>query len=296
MSSLLYPSSQSWTWGTAVLNERELVVSQNKRIYRLTPGQLDVYQDCGYKFAADLRVKRQGSRHKASTSYNLALGKAVHEAINLTNRVLLRGETPPSTDEILERYWNPSHFAGPEQALEGCYAAESMIANYQMYLSECGFRLLASEQFIKTPVMTVAGRVPLVLSGKIDALLQDQDGALMSMDWKTGNCLSPSEVFARRLSTIAYRCLVGLIHPEASTIRIGQVLLSAKVPVVVDVPEDVYEACKQQIRDLVIAMDGDSDMTGPLFQPRAGEQCAWCPHQDTCPLFSDGAGLVEAAF
>jgi PD-(D/E)XK nuclease superfamily len=278
------------------VDEEESVVSNKNRVFRLTPGLLDIAQDCGYRFAVDVHAKQHGRRHIEQASYNLALGKAVHELMNHANHALMGGADSFSTNGIMERFWNPSYFAESEQAAEAAHTARTMLSNYQIFLGETGLTLLASEQFIKTRVMTVAGRIPLVLSGKIDAVLQGEDDTIFCMDWKTGNSLPAPDTLMTRLSSTAYRCVASVVYSDVPAIEVGQMLLGTGVSIIVDLPAATYESGKQQIRDLVIALDTDPGMTGPFFGPRSGEYCAWCPHQEICPLFSSEEDAMEAPF
>ncbi|HEX6508445.1 MAG TPA: hypothetical protein VF221_12505 [Chloroflexota bacterium] len=84
-----------------------------------------------------------------------------------------------------------------------------------------------------------------------------------------------------RPSSMAYRCLAGIVYPDEPAIYIGQMLLGTGVAVIVELHGDVYEASKQQIRNLVIAVDSDLSMTGPSFQPRDGVAAPGVPTRTT---------------
>lgn len=73
--------------GIAVLPIGATYVSQpDLRVYRVTPRELDTYQACRYKFAADRRAKQQRARQTQPVSFALTFGNAVHDTLNLTNR------------------------------------------------------------------------------------------------------------------------------------------------------------------------------------------------------------------
>lgn len=172
--------------------------------------------------------------------------------------------------------------------MEAAYLARDMVARYLAYVTDNELTILASEQFVLTPAMHVGGGIGLVISGKLDALFQRPDGVLVCQDHKTGSQVPTPEVLEHALSSAAYRGLTRRLHPRAETILICQRLLSTGAEVTVDLRDDVVQAAKDRMAGLVRAMDADPTMRGTAFEPSENEQCAWCPHQSTCPLLASG--------
>lgn len=259
------------------------------RTPRLTPAQLDIWQACGFQYAAQKRDATQWTLGD-SPSFGLALGKAAHEVVAHVNRLLVGNTSFPEVDTTLERFFNPSHFADEEQALEGRHAAGAMLDQYREYLTKNELTVLSFERFVKTPEMTVAGIASFVLSGKIDAILRAPDGTITAMDFKTGSLLPPREVLSSRLSTAAYRCLAKQLHPKGTPVLIGQLLLTTGIDVTVDLSDDDVQRSKALIGKLALALHEDPLMMGPMFQPTMHEGCAYCRYQAMCPLFGDNTG------
>ncbi len=259
------------------------------RTYRITPRELDTYQACAFKFAADRRGKQQKVWQPQPSSFPLALGNAVHDALNQANRQAMKRGSLPSADEVFDRFWNRSRFGSTEQEVEAAYLARPMVEQYLTYVTDNDLEILASEQFILTPEMHIGEGIYLIISGKLDVLFRRPGGALMYQDHKTGSQLPTPDILEYALSSAAYRGLVRRLQPRAETILISQRLLSTGAEVTVDLSDDVVQAAKQQMADLVRAMDADPAMISAAFQPSENEQCAWCPHQSVCPLLAAGS-------
>lgn len=264
---------------------------------RITPSKADNWQQCSYRFAWQERNNRRQRRQRGDYSVALALGNATHAMFAEVNHAIMGGGTLPEIGETLDQHWNPSHFQTPEDAEDGKRKGATMLVNYFAHLRDHHLSVNAYERFVTSPAMRINEHVSVILSGKIDAGLDHDDGTVFIEDFKTGPLLPTQHLLSSLLSTTIYHLLGRQLYPDASRIVIGQMQPATGMHVSVELSEEEINRSKAQIKVMAIAIGTDPTMNGDGFMPVAGEYCSWCPARDDgCPLFDTGCAAGEVAF
>ena len=122
----------------------------------------------------------------------------------------------------------------------------------------------------------------IVLRGRVDAIFNDETGAPIVIDWKTGSWLDDAEP---QLSF--YAMVWALEHgvlparAEAVSVRTGE--RTGITPTV-----EGAEATASEVADMVNALRS-AFTTGDDLERRAGPHCRWCPLLEDC---TEGAAAV----
>ena len=145
------------------------------------------------------------------------------------------------------------------------------------------FRRFPTEGFRSAEVslnVDVGGGV--VLRGRVDAIFDDENGAPVIVDWKTGSWLDdagPQLAFYSMAWTLEHGVLPA--RAEAVSVQTGE--RAGIVPTV-----DDAERTAQGVADMVDALRA-AFATGDDLERRAGPHCRWCPLLDDC---TEGAAAV----
>lgn len=263
---------------------------------RITPSKADNWNQCGFRFSWQERNARKQRSQDRDYSLALATGNAVHAMFAEVNQGIMGGAVLPDVRKSLDKHWNPSHFHTLEDADDGKRKAGTMLTHYFAYLRDQHFTVNGFERFVKSPPMRVNEHVSVILSGKLDVGLEDSDGTVFIMDYKTGGLLPTQHVLTSLLSTTIYHLLGRQLYPHASRIVIGQMQPATGMHVSVTLTRDQIEQSKEHIKTMAIAIGTNPPMEGDLFAPTAGEYCSWCPARDNgCYLYDSEhtAGEVE---
>lgn len=261
-----------------------------RQIIRLTPSMANNWQDCPRRFAED----RRNINGPSGYSSKLAKGKAVHELLAHVNRHLVGGGAFPDCGDMIERFWNPSHFRTAREAFDASFESRIILSNYLDRLRERHLTVLGYECFVTSKPLRVNDRTSIILSGRIDVITEEQGGMIAAEDIKTGDVLPPRGVLSLDLSTTIYHLLARQIYPSAPSIAVTQVLPATGAQVTATLREDEIEVAKDQIKIMVGSMATDPVMTSANFPPVAGEYCSWCRHRSSCPLYATSANGEEA--
>lgn len=263
---------------------------------RITPSMADNWNQCGSRFSWQERNDRT-RRQARDYSVALATGNAVHAMFAEVNQELMGGGTFPDVRETLDKYWNPSHFHTLEDADDGRRKAATMLMHYVTYLRDQHLTVNGFERFVKSPPMRVNEHFLVILSGKLDVGLEDRDGGVCIMDYKTGYLLPTQHGLTSLLSTAIYHLLGRQLYPDASRIVIGQMQPATGMHVSVTLTQDQINQSKEHIKAMAIAIATNPTMDGDLFVPVAGEYCSWCPARDNgCLLYDSGHAVGEVVF
>lgn len=270
--------------------------NQEPTIVRITPSKADNWQQCGYRFSWQ---ERNGRRRRQQGDYSvaLAMGNASHAMFAGVNHAIVGGATLPEIGETLDQHWNPSHFQTPEDAEDGKRKGATMLINYFAHLRDHHLSVNAFERFVASPPMRINEHVSVILSGKVDAGLDNDDGTIFIEDYKTGPLLPTQHLLSSLLSTTIYYLLGRQLYPDASRIVIGQMQPATGMHVSVELTEEQINRSKAQIKVMAIAIGTDPTMKEDEFTPVAGDYCSWCPARDDgCPLYDTGYAAGEVAF
>jgi RecB family exonuclease len=266
-------------------------------IVRITPSKADNWQQCAFRFSWQESHGRRHRHQHGDYSAALAMGNATHAMLAEVNHAIMGGATLPEIGETLDQHWNPSHFQTSEDAEDGKRKGATILVNYFAHLRDHHLSVNAFERFVASPAMRINEHVSVILSGKIDAGLDNDDGTVFIEDYKTGPLLPTQHLLSSLLSTTIYHLLGRQLYPDASRIVIGQMQPATSMHVSVELSEDQIKRSKEQIKVMAIAIGTDPTMSGDAFAPVAGEYCSWCPARDNgCPLYDTGRAAGEVAF
>lgn len=247
-------------------------------IVKLTPTWADALAVCPLRFFHTM-IRRDVSQ---LASPALARGTIIHQAMAIYNRMLLRGDSPPDIDTFVLGLWPPRL---RDQATENTATlAGKCLYGYAQFLQSRRLVVRGVEQFVTIPPRRLANdpTLAVALSGKIDVLLQDPDGALIACDVKTGNTLSLDMVGLP--STAIYIMLAQWSHPDAAVVRVARLLPHMGVYQDAELSDVQLEAARAALRPLLSALaHGRHD-------PVPGEECPYCPvlAASACPAHERG--------
>jgi putative RecB family exonuclease len=254
----------------------------------LSPSKVSSFKDCAlaFRLSAIDRVPEPPSPHAAK-------GTLVHRALEL-----LMWEEEPEGRTVAAALGKlaravPEVLDGSEYAELGLQGeerdafvadAEQLVRNYFVLEAPDEVRVIGTELRLSVTVGT------LKLSGIIDRLELDPDGALVVTDYKTGR--APSAAFEQtRLGGVhfyAFLCEQVLGQRPA---RVQ--LLHLREPVAIStVPSDQsIRGLRQQTLAIWAAVERACDQED--FRPKPGRLCSFCAYHEYCPAF--GGDLARLA-
>ena len=259
---------------------------------RITPSKADNWQQCACRYSFQELINRQ--QRGSEYSFRLAFGNASHAMFAGLNGAILGGSVLPGAEEVLSQHWNDSHFQCDEDVSDARERALPMLQRYFDHLTVNHLTVQACERFVETPRMRINDRLRVTLSGKIDVVLEAQDGTIFIEDYKTG-LLPTRDAFERLLSTTIYQLLGRLLYPEAPRIVVGQLQPVIGMHVSTTLTQELVAAARHEIKAMATAIASYPPATDDNFPAVPGEYCSWCPARQThCPVYKDIAGEEEA--
>ncbi len=247
------------------------------RLFACTPSRLLSWVDCPRRYRMTyLDVPRPVAG--PPWAHN-SVGASIHAALARWWGLPLPRRTPAAGGDLLESGWSAEGFRDDEQSRSWRRHARGLVERYLGGVDP-EVEPLGVER-------TMAARTPaLALSGRVDRL-DDRDGALVVVDYKTGRRpLSVADV--RGSLALALYAVVATRtfrrpcdRVELHHIPTGEVHAWQYTPESIERAVARSEQIAAEIRSATELAAGDPETDA--FAPRPGPGCGWCSLRAHCP-------------
>jgi superfamily I DNA/RNA helicase/RecB family exonuclease len=245
---------------------------------RLSPSRVETFTKCGLRWLLEAAVG------VGSPAVARDFGIVIHAAAALAAEGADDADITKRVDEL----WQHLDFGSVWYSDKQREVAEQMVNRFLAWHKANPRDLVAVEQELSVK----AGQV--TITGQVDRLERDADGAAIVVDLKTGSSRPPDAELDRNPQLGVYQLAVllgafeelGLTEPGgAELVQVGKAGLAASVRVqrqrgLTDDPEPGWA------RELVDTVA--EGMTGPVFQASANPGCRVCPVASSCPVHERG--------
>src|SRR5215469_15827358 len=245
---------------------------------RISPSQVDKYVTCGLRWLLESAV---GASQPAVAGN---LGTVIHAAAALVAEGADRADIAGRIDEI----WHQLDFGSVWYSAKQRGNADQMVAKFIDWHRQNSRELVAIEQRLRVRVDNV------VISGQVDRLERDAEGAGVVVDLKTGSSKPPAADLPRNPQLGVYQLAVvlgafldsGIAEPGgAELVHVGKASSTkgASVqgqPALGDDPDPGWA--------LALVKEVAAGMAGPEFTATANDGCRRCPVAPSCPVDERG--------
>ncbi len=270
--------------------------SMPRRLFACTPSRLAAF-DCPRRYRMTYLDRPTPSRG-APWAHN-TLGAVVHLALHRWWSLAVPERTPEHGAALVDRHWQSDGFRDDEQAAVWRHRARDWVARYLLGVDP------SSE-----PVgveRTVASRTSvLAISGRVDRI-DDRDGSLVIVDYKTGRA-SLDRDDARSSQALALYAIAAARTLRRNCARVElHHLPSGTVAACDHTPQSLarhVERAEATAEDIIAATDtrASGARDDDVFPPAPGPSCTWCDFRQHCvegqaasPTRESWAALAEPA-
>ena len=216
------------------------------------------------------------------------LGIVIHAAAALAAEGADDGEVAKRVDELWQHLdFGSSWFSARQRA-----QAETMVAKFLAWHRDNPRELVAVEQQLRVSMGEIT------ITGQVDRLERDEDGAAIVVDLKTGTSRPADADLDRNPQLGVYQLAVllgafeqlGLTEPGgAELVQVGKAGLSASVRVQAQrgLTSDPDPGWARELVETVAA-----GMAGPVFRATANPGCRVCPVASSCPVDERGGQVA----
>jgi superfamily I DNA/RNA helicase/RecB family exonuclease len=245
---------------------------------RISPSQVDKYVTCGLRWLLESAVGA------SQPSVAGSLGTVIHAAAALVAEGADRADIAGRIDEI----WHQLDFGSVWYSAKQRDNADQMVGKFLDWQRKNSRELIAIEQRLRVRVDNV------VISGQVDRLERDNEGAGVVVDLKTGSSKPPAAELERNPQLGVYQLAVmlgafielGITESGgAELVHVGKAA-GTKGPAVQsqralgDDPDPGWA--------LALVKEVAAGMAGPEFTATANDSCRRCPAAPSCPVDERG--------
>jgi putative RecB family exonuclease len=248
-----------------------------KRLFSCTPSRLVTF-DCPRRYRLTYLERPTPSRG-APWAHN-TLGAVAHLALHRWWSLPVSRRTPTSGGQLVEQNWQHDGFRDADQSATWKVRARAWVEQY-----------LDGVDPTREPIgveRTVATRTErLAVSGRVD-LIDDRDGELVIVDYKTGRSV-PDRDTARSSLALALYALAAARTLRRTCRRVElHHLPSGTVAEFEHTDESLARhiaRAEASADDIVTATDTLAAGAHPdeVFAPAPGPSCSWCDFRRHCP-------------
>jgi RecB family exonuclease len=243
----------------------------------LSPSKIRSYERCPLQYKLQGEPRPQGAE-PAPLSPELAVDRALHEALDRFAAELLRGEglSAERLCELLREEWPQSAFATPEEAQGSLALWQERVPRFLAVHAASSAALVAGKSFVSTNL--AGARVTAVLD-RVDRL---PGGGLELVDYKSGKPPRHDFDLARDLASALAFAAAGA---DRKLLKLGQPLRFTQW----------YLQNQQRVSHVFgpneLAWAGDvaaraaEGIGAGEFPARRGPQCSYCDQLDRCPAW-----------
>jgi superfamily I DNA/RNA helicase/RecB family exonuclease len=248
---------------------------------RVSPSRVESFTRCGLRWLLEAAV---GASVPGAAQH---LGVVIHAAAALAAEGADDGEVAKRIDEL----WQHLDFGSAWYSARQRGQAETMVRKFLDWHRTNPRELVAVEQELEA----VLGDI--TITGRVDRLERDADGAAIVVDLKTGTRPSDGDL-DRNPQLGVYQLAVllgafeqlGLSEPGgAELVHVGKAALTASVRVQAQrsLRDDPEPEWARQLVETVA-----SGMAGPVFTATANPGCRVCPVATCCPVDERGGRVT----
>ena len=249
---------------------------------QISPSKVETFTRCGLRWLLEAAV---GVRSPGVAQH---LGIVLHAAAALAAEGADDGEVAKRVDEL----WQHLDFGSPWYSARQRAKAEAMVAKFLEWHRRNPRELVAVEHQLRVSMGEIT------ITGQVDRLERDEDGAAIIVDLKTGTGRPSDAELDRHPQLGVYQLAVllgafeqfGLAEPGgAELIQIGNAALKASVRVQAQrgLRSDPDPGWARDLVETVAA-----GMAGPVFRATANPGCRVCPVAASCPVDERGGQVT----
>ncbi len=249
---------------------------------QISPSRVETFTKCGLRWLLEAAV---GVRSPGVAQH---LGIVIHAAAALAAGGADDGEVAKRVDEL----WQHLDFGSSWYSAKQRAQAEAMVAKFLDWHRRNPRELVAVEQQLRVSMGEIT------ITGQVDRLERDSDGAAVVVDLKTGTGRPSDADLDRNPQLGVYQLAVllgafeqfGLTEPGgAELVQVGKAGLKASVRVQAQrgLRSDQDPDWARQLVETVAA-----GMAGPVFRATANPGCRVCPVASSCPVDERGGQVI----
>jgi superfamily I DNA/RNA helicase/RecB family exonuclease len=248
----------------------------------VSPSRVESFTRCGLRWLLEAAV---GAGTPGPAQH---LGVVIHAAAALAAEGADEGEVAKRVDELWQHLdFGSSWYSARQRAL-----AEQMVTKFLDWHRRNPRELLAVEHKLRVSLGEIT------ITGQVDRIERDEDGAAIVVDLKTGTRPSDGDL-DRNPQLGVYQLAVllgafeqlGLTEPGgAELVHVGKAALKASVRVQAQrsLSDDPDPGWARQLVETVAA-----GMAGPVFTATANPGCRVCPVASCCPVDERGGQVTS---
>ena len=248
----------------------------------ISPSRVETFTKCGLRWLLEAAV---GVRTPGAAQ---GLGIVIHAAAALAAEGADDGEVAKRVDEL----WQHLDFGSSWYSARQRAQAESMVAKFLAWHRQNPRELIAVEQQLRVNMGEIT------ITGQVDRLERDENGAAIVVDLKTGTTKPADADLDRNPQLGVYQLAVllgafeqlGLTEPGgAELVQVGKAGLTATVRVQAQrgLAADPDPDWARELVETVAA-----GMAGPVFRATANPGCRVCPVASSCPVDERGGQVA----
>jgi RecB family exonuclease len=248
---------------------------------RISPSRVESFTKCGLRWLLEAAV---GAGAPGTAQH---LGVVIHAAAALAAGGADDGEVGKHIDEL----WQHLDFGSSWYSARQRAQAEVMVRKFLDWHHNNPRELVAVEEKLE------AALGDILITGRVDRIERDEDGAAIVVDLKTGTRPSDGDL-DRNPQLGVYQLAVllgafeqlGLTEPGgAELVHVGKAALTASVRVQAQrgLPADPDPEWARRLVETVAA-----GMAGPVFTATANPGCRVCPVASCCPVDERGGRVT----
>jgi superfamily I DNA/RNA helicase/RecB family exonuclease len=249
---------------------------------QISPSRVETFTKCGLRWLLEAAV---GVRSPGVAQH---LGIVIHAAAALAAEGADDGEVSKRVDEL----WQHLDFGSSWYSARQRGQAEAMVTKFLDWHRRNPRELVAVEQQLRVSMGEIT------ITGQVDRLERDEDGAAIIVDLKTGTGRPSDADLDRNPQLGVYQLAVllgafeqfGLAEPGgAELVQVGKAGLKASVRVQAQggLGSDPDPEWARELVETVAA-----GMTGPVFRATANPGCRVCPVASSCPVDERGGQVT----
>ena len=249
---------------------------------QISPSRVETFTKCGLRWLLEAAV---GVRSPGVAQH---LGVVIHAAAALAAEGTDDGEVAKRIDEL----WQHLDFGSSWYSARQRAQAEAMVTKFLDWHRGNPRELVAVEQQLRVSMGEIT------ITGQVDRLERDEDGAAIVVDLKTGTSRPSDADLDRNPQLGVYQLAVllgafeqfGLAEPGgAELVQVGKAGLKASVRVQAQrgLRSDPDPEWARELVETVAA-----GMAGPVFRATANPGCRVCPVASSCPVDERGGQVT----
>ena len=249
---------------------------------QISPSRVETFTKCGLRWLLEAAV---GVRSSGVAQH---LGVVIHAAAALAAEGSDDGEVAKRVDEL----WQHLDFGSSWYSARQRAQAEAMVTKFLNWHRSNPRELVAVEQQLRVSMGEIT------ITGQVDRLERDEDGAAIVVDLKTGTSRPSDADLDRNPQLGVYQLAVllgafeqfGLAEPGgAELVQVGKAGLKASVRVQGQrgLRSDPDPEWARELVETVAA-----GMAGPVFRATANPGCRVCPVASSCPVDERGGQVT----